>query len=148
MHRAKTRSRPASVFSHETDSTSIWLADNSGNKGSSTGFARDVQIVGWTSVGDKLGGAYIVYDCAILTKEGTVIHTHKRYSAFAQLYAKLRVTLPPVQQPPTAPRISSNPFLRELELPMIVHHPFNDFVRRCFVSRASTSSSWRGRCGG
>ena len=35
-----------------------------------------------------------VYDCAIKTKEGTVIHALKRYSAFAQLYARLRATLP------------------------------------------------------
>lgn len=107
--RIKTRSRPPSVFSHETDVTSIWLADNSGNKGSASGFARDVQIAGWTSVGDKLGGAYIVYDCAIFTKEGTVIHTHKRYSAFAQLHAALRATLPPVQQSLVPPLPPKNP---------------------------------------
>ena len=35
-----------------------------------------------------------VYDCAIKTKEGTVIHALKRYSAFAQLQARLRATLP------------------------------------------------------
>ncbi|OBZ65311.1 hypothetical protein A0H81_14760 [Grifola frondosa] len=75
-----------SVFSKD-----IWLGDNSGE---SLAFARDVEIAGWTSVGDKLGGAYVVYDCAIRTKEGTVIHTHKRYSAFAELYARLRATLP------------------------------------------------------
>ncbi|THG92586.1 hypothetical protein EW026_g8362, partial [Hermanssonia centrifuga] len=92
----RTRNRPPSVFSAE-DAPSIWLADNS-NSGSSTGFARDVHIAGWTHVGDKLGGAYIVYDCAITTKEGTVMHTHKRYSAFAQLYAHLRATLPAAQQ--------------------------------------------------
>ena len=72
---------PPSVFSHD-----IWLGDNSGE---SRAFARDVQISGWTNVGDKLGGAYIgtslsipvrnhvekkkkkktVYDCVIRTKE-------------------------------------------------------------------------------
>ncbi|THG94516.1 hypothetical protein EW026_g6972 [Hermanssonia centrifuga] len=101
----RTRNRPPSVFSAE-DAPSIWLADNS-NSGSSTGFARDVHIAGWTHVGDKLGGAYIVYDCAITTKEGTVMHTHKRYSAFAQLYAHLRATLPAAQQrfvPPLPPK--------------------------------------------
>jgi len=90
------RPRPDSVFSH--DSLSIWLADNSGN-GSSGTFARDVQIIGWTSVGDKKGGAYIVYDCAIHTKDGAVVHVHKRYSAFEQLSSRLRSTLPPHQQP-------------------------------------------------
>lgn len=105
--RSKSRSRPSSVFSHDTDVTSIWLADNSHNAGSHQGFARDVQIVGWTSVGDKLGGAYIVYDCAIFTKEGAVVHTHKRYSAFAQLHAQLRTTLPRQLQtlvPPLPPK--------------------------------------------
>ena len=42
---------PPSVFSDD-----IWLGDNSG---SSSLFAREVEIRGWTSVGDKLSGAYI-----------------------------------------------------------------------------------------
>jgi hypothetical protein len=42
---------PPSVFSND-----IYLGDNSGE---SLAFARDVKIGGWTSVGDKLGGAYI-----------------------------------------------------------------------------------------
>lgn len=107
VQRTKSRSRPPSVFSRDTDMTSIWLADNSHNTGTQRGFARDVQIVGWTSVGDKLGGAYIVYDCAIFTKEGAVVHTHKRYSAFAQLHAQLRTTLPRQLQtlvPPLPPK--------------------------------------------
>jgi hypothetical protein len=54
---AHTRKRPSSpngppsVFSND-----IYLGDNSGE---SLAFARDVRISGWTSVGDKLGGAYI-----------------------------------------------------------------------------------------
>lgn len=40
-----------SVFSRD-----IWLGDNSGE---SQTFARDIEIVGWTSVGDRRGGAYI-----------------------------------------------------------------------------------------
>ncbi|KZS99879.1 Phox-like protein [Laetiporus sulphureus 93-53] len=79
-----------SVFSKD-----IWLGDNSGE---SQSFAREVEVIGWTSVGDKRGGAYIVYDCAIKTKEGTVFHVHKRYSAFAELYTRLRATLPEDQQ--------------------------------------------------
>jgi hypothetical protein len=43
--------RTLSVFSND-----IWLGDNSGE---SRAFARDVKITGWTSVGDKRGGAYI-----------------------------------------------------------------------------------------
>ncbi|KAI0690223.1 Phox homologous domain-containing protein, partial [Cytidiella melzeri] len=93
----KRRPRPESVFSQ--DSRSIWLVDNSGKDSSASGaFARDVQVTGWTSVGDKKGGAYIVYDCAIQTKEGAVVHVHKRYSAFEQLFLRLRECLPAHQQ--------------------------------------------------
>ena len=42
---------PPSILSND-----IWLGDNSGSSGL---FAREVEIRGWTSVGDKLGGAYI-----------------------------------------------------------------------------------------
>ncbi|KAF9219976.1 Phox-like protein [Gyrodon lividus] len=92
---------PPSIFSHD-----IWLGDNSGE---SRAFARDVKISGWTNVGDKLGGAYVVYDCVIRTKEGTTIHAHKRYSAFVELYRALRQSLPRHQQhfvpalPPKSP---------------------------------------------
>jgi len=72
-------------------SNDIWLGDNSG---ASTLFAREVEIRGWTSVGDKLGGAYIVYECVVRTKEGTVIHAHKRYNAFEELFIALHRTLP------------------------------------------------------
>ncbi|EEB90237.1 hypothetical protein MPER_11579 [Moniliophthora perniciosa FA553] len=91
-----------SIFSRE----SIWLGDNIGE---SKAFARDVNIGGWTNVGDKLGGAYVVYDCVIKTKEGTAIHAHKRYSSFVQLYEALQRTLPRHQRhyvpqlPPKAP---------------------------------------------
>ncbi|KAI0342999.1 Phox-like protein [Trametopsis cervina] len=95
--RSSRRPRPESIFSQ--DSRSIWLADNSGKDSSSSGaFARDVQVIGWTSVGDKKGGAYIVYDCVVHTKEGTVVHVHKRYTAFEQLYWRLRSSLPAHQQ--------------------------------------------------
>ncbi len=40
-----------SIFSRD-----IWLGDNSGE---SKAFARDVEIAGWTSVGDKREGAYV-----------------------------------------------------------------------------------------
>ncbi|KAJ7032210.1 Phox-like protein [Mycena alexandri] len=92
---------PPSVFSND-----IWLGDNSGE---SAAFAREVQISGWTSVGDALGGAYVVYDCVMKTKEGTQIHAHKRYSDFAALELQLLRTLPRSQRafipelPPKAP---------------------------------------------
>ncbi|KAF7354391.1 PX domain-containing protein YPT35 [Mycena venus] len=92
---------PPSVFSND-----IWLGDNSGE---SAAFAREVQISGWTSVGDALEGAYVVYDCVIKTKEGTLMHAHKRYSDFATLEVQLLRTLPRQQRtfvpelPPKAP---------------------------------------------
>ncbi|KAJ7725885.1 hypothetical protein B0H14DRAFT_2410513, partial [Mycena olivaceomarginata] len=87
---------PPSVFSND-----IRLGDNCGE---SAAFAREVQISGWTSVGDAhgLGGAYVVYDCTIKTKEGTPIHAHKRYSDFARPEA--RASRPSVPElPPKAP---------------------------------------------
>ncbi|KAJ8580752.1 Phox-like protein [Rhizopogon salebrosus TDB-379] len=92
---------PPSVFSHD-----IWLDDHSGT---SQAFAQNVHVAGWTSVGDKLGGAYVVYDCVIRTKEGTTIHAHKRYNDFVQLYDALRHSLPKHQHhfipalPPKSP---------------------------------------------
>lgn len=85
LQRQRSPLEAPSIFSRD-----IWLSDNSGE---SQAFARGVEVVGWTSVGDKRGGAYIVYDCAIKTKEGTIIHVHKRYSAFAELHARLCATL-------------------------------------------------------
>ncbi|KNZ75873.1 hypothetical protein J132_00886 [Termitomyces sp. J132] len=95
--------RPPSVFSKD-----IWLDDNTGS-GSSLAFAQDVRINGWTNVGDKPERGYIVYDCAIRTKEGTMIHAHKRYSDFDELETVLRRTLPRSQRhfvpvlPPKSP---------------------------------------------
>ncbi|KAJ7181544.1 hypothetical protein C8R43DRAFT_969499 [Mycena crocata] len=92
---------PPSVSSND-----IWLGDNIGE---SAAFAREVKLGGWTSVGDTLGGAYVVYDCVIKTKEGTAIHAHKRYSDFAALELQLLRTLPRSQRsfvpelPPRAP---------------------------------------------
>ncbi|KAF8066737.1 Phox homologous domain-containing protein [Lyophyllum atratum] len=81
---------PPSIFSKD-----IWMDDKTGE---ALAFARDVSISGWTNVGDKPEGAYIVYDCTIQTKEGTVIHAHKRYRDFAVLESALRHTLPAHQR--------------------------------------------------
>ena len=43
--------RPPSLFSNE-----IWYGEN---EDEARAFARDVSIVGWSNVGDKLGGAYV-----------------------------------------------------------------------------------------
>ncbi|PFH49840.1 hypothetical protein AMATHDRAFT_146695 [Amanita thiersii Skay4041] len=102
--RSLSPSIPASVYSKD-----IWLDDNSG---ASSGFAQDVDITGWTSVGDKKGGAYIVYDCAIKTKEGTIIHTHRRYTAFLELDVALQRTLPRYLLPSIPPLPPKAPFSR------------------------------------
>ncbi|KAF8635103.1 hypothetical protein AX15_000542 [Amanita polypyramis BW_CC] len=90
-------------------SKDIWLEDNSG---ASLGFARDVNITGWTNVGDQREGAYIVYDCAIKTKEGTTIHKHKRYSAFVDLRKALRLSLPNYLIASIPPLPPKTPFAR------------------------------------
>ncbi|KAJ7503775.1 Phox homologous domain-containing protein [Mycena galericulata] len=100
-HRSYSPIGPPSVFSND-----IWLGDNIGE---SAAFAREVKISGWTSVGDALGGAYVVYDCVMKTKEGTQIHAHKRYSDFVALEHQLLRTLPRSQRhfvpelPPKSP---------------------------------------------
>ncbi|THH32876.1 hypothetical protein EUX98_g1359 [Antrodiella citrinella] len=108
-----------SIFSND-----IWLGESTGQ---SAGFARDVQISGWNSVGDKREGAYIVYDCAISTKEGSAIHVHKRYSDFAALHARLRATLPQYQQrflaamPPKSPLSKFRPTFLESRRRLLEH---------------------------
>ncbi|KAJ7861060.1 hypothetical protein B0H13DRAFT_1526471, partial [Mycena leptocephala] len=66
--------RPQRVFSND-----IWLGHNCGE---SAVFAKDVQISGWTSVGMPRASAW---GCVMKTKEGTLIHAHKRYSDFVAL---------------------------------------------------------------
>ncbi|RDB16397.1 PX domain-containing protein YPT35 [Hypsizygus marmoreus] len=101
LNRPPSLQAPPSVFSND-----IWLEDKCGE---SSAFARDVKISGWTNVGDKPEGAYIVYDCTIRTDEGTTIHAHKRYSDFVDLNDALWRTLPHSQRhfvpqlPPKAP---------------------------------------------
>ncbi|KAF8879770.1 hypothetical protein CPB84DRAFT_287566 [Gymnopilus junonius] len=117
-HRPRQRSRslpPESIFSAD-----IFLSDNRTTAADSPPlFAQDVRIDGWSVVGDgapKLGtsankgasiggGAYVVYDCVITTREGTTMHLLKRYSAFEELRVLLKRTLPPSLVPciPTLP---------------------------------------------
>ncbi|CAG7849588.1 SubName: Full=Uncharacterized protein {ECO:0000313/EMBL:CCA69347.1} [Serendipita indica DSM 11827] len=82
-----TRSEARSVISQE-----IWLEDQTSGGASST-FARDAMITGWTCVGDQKAGAYIVYDCAITTKEGNTFHILRRYNDFVRLRHSLMRTL-------------------------------------------------------
>ncbi|KAG9084156.1 hypothetical protein FRC06_004192, partial [Ceratobasidium sp. 370] len=60
-------SPPGSVANRSIFSNDIWLDDNCGNADRT--FARDVQLVGWANVGDNISTGYVVYDCAIRTKE-------------------------------------------------------------------------------
>ncbi|CAE6428333.1 unnamed protein product [Rhizoctonia solani] len=104
--RANTSGRvspPGSMANRSVFSNDIWLDDNCGNADRT--FARDVQLVGWASVGDNISTGYVVYDCAIRTKEGVTIHVHKRYNSFIALDKTLRRTLPPhvVHNIPTLP---------------------------------------------
>ena len=94
-------------------------------------FSRGITIVGWTNVGDKLGGAYVgalpyalreliniiifippVYDCAILTSQGTTIHTLKRYSAFVELHSLLMRSLPDTLRRQITPLPSRSPLAK------------------------------------
>ncbi|KAJ7260718.1 Phox-like protein [Mycena rebaudengoi] len=117
--RSRSPLGPPSVFSHD-----IWLGDNLGE---SNAFAREVTISGWTSVGDALGGAYIVYDCVIKTKEGTLIHAHKRYSEFNELELQLLRLLPSSQRhfvpelPPKAPLARYRPVFLARRMLLLQH---------------------------
>ncbi|KAF9475483.1 hypothetical protein BDN70DRAFT_898149 [Pholiota conissans] len=111
--------RPHSFLAAESIfSADIFLSDNTGPSSSSSSplFAQDVTITGWTTVGDRSrkggpagglrgAGAYIAYDCAIVTREGTTMHILKRYTAFEELNDRLKRTLPPPLLPflPTLP---------------------------------------------
>lgn len=64
----RAAAKPQSILSAD-----IYLSDNTGGA-PALAFAQDVRISGWTTVGDRAGrkngsGAYVVYDCVILTKE-------------------------------------------------------------------------------
>jgi hypothetical protein len=68
MASAAAAARPQSIFSAD-----IYLSDNTG-RAPALAFAQDVRVAGWTTVGDGAGrkkgsGAYVIYDCVILTKE-------------------------------------------------------------------------------
>ncbi|KDR79566.1 hypothetical protein GALMADRAFT_243664 [Galerina marginata CBS 339.88] len=106
------RRRPSSLPPESIFSADIFLADNTGStlSGLAPLFAQDVHIAGWSTVGDgggKFGsggtksvsmgggGAYVVYDCVITTREGTTMHVLKRYRAFEELREALKKTLPP-----------------------------------------------------
>jgi hypothetical protein len=112
-------SRPLSLLAPESIfSADIFLADNTSPATSTSSplFAQDVTITGWTTVGDRTrksgaspgirgAGAYVAYDCAIVTREGTTMHILRRYTAFEELHERLKRSLPPHLLPflPTLP---------------------------------------------
>lgn len=51
-------------------------------------FAREIRIRGWSEVGSQARG-WVVFELRIITKQGTPIIAHKRFSSFV----KLRTTL-------------------------------------------------------
>jgi len=119
-----SRSRPASIVGDARSlySADIVLGDQSGH---SATFARDVHITGWATVGDKPKSAYVVYDCAITTKEGMTIHALKRFSAFEKLNSALRRALPGFLResiprlPPKAPLAKYRPAFLEKRRKML-----------------------------
>ncbi|SPO28876.1 uncharacterized protein UTRI_05082_B [Ustilago trichophora] len=52
-------------------------------------FAREVRIRGWSEVGSQARG-WVVFELRILTKQGTPIIAHKRFSSFVKLRETLR----------------------------------------------------------
>ncbi|KDN53440.1 hypothetical protein K437DRAFT_71731 [Tilletiaria anomala UBC 951] len=55
---------------------------------SSSVFAREVRIRGWSEVGEKARG-WVVFHIRIVTKQGVVIANHRRFSAFVSLHRQL-----------------------------------------------------------
>jgi hypothetical protein len=80
--------RPQSVFSAD-----IYLSDNTG-RAPTLAFAQDVRVAGWTTVGDGAGrkngsGAYVIYDCVILTKEVRLSCWCRGYACVSDLTGRI-----------------------------------------------------------
>lgn len=52
-------------------------------------FAREVRIRGWSEVGSQARG-WVVFELRIITKQGTPISAHKRFSSFVKLRSTLK----------------------------------------------------------
>lgn len=74
-------------------SHSIVTADVDLHLTEDTPFARDVQIGGFTTVGEKSRG-FVCYDVRIVTIRGTTIRLLRRFSSFCQLRQKLLLERP------------------------------------------------------
>lgn len=81
----------------------VGLEDRSSQE--TTCFATDATIKGFYSVGEKAGG-FVVFDCEIQTREGPIIRTLKRYSAFVRLRSDLLRAFPALVIPRLPPKSS------------------------------------------
>lgn len=73
----------SSTFSHHRRRSSSHHAS------SSDVFAREVRIRGWSEVGSQSARGWVVFELRILTKQGTPITAHKRFSSFVKLRQSL-----------------------------------------------------------
>ncbi len=64
-----------------------------GGGGSEGVFAREVRIRGWSEVGEKARG-WVVFHVRIVTKQGTIITAHRRFSSFVTLRRQLSLERP------------------------------------------------------
>ncbi|ELU37177.1 hypothetical protein AG1IA_08793 [Rhizoctonia solani AG-1 IA] len=80
-------SPPGSMANHSVFSNDIWLGDNCGNADRT--FARDVQLVGWASVGDSISTGYVgPFDTHYLLMSSTTFQlSHPRTRLVSQPYA-------------------------------------------------------------
>ncbi|KAJ9474750.1 Sorting nexin-like protein [Pseudozyma hubeiensis] len=82
-HSLEHRRNGGSSFSHRRRQSSTSIRHDSSDV-----FAREVRIRGWSEVGSQARG-WVVFELHIITKQGTPIVAHKRFSSFV----KLRTTL-------------------------------------------------------
>ncbi|GAC98157.1 sorting nexin-like protein [Pseudozyma hubeiensis SY62] len=82
-HSLERRRSGGSSFSHRRRQSSASIRN-----GSSDVFAREVRIRGWSEVGSQARG-WVVFELRIITKQGTPIVAHKRFSSFVKLRSTL-----------------------------------------------------------
>ncbi|SJX64425.1 uncharacterized protein SRS1_15066 [Sporisorium reilianum f. sp. reilianum] len=77
----RRRSSTGSILSHTR-------RRSSSHHHSSDIFAREIRIRGWSEVGSQARG-WVVFELRIITKQGTPIIAHKRFSSFVKLRTSL-----------------------------------------------------------
>ncbi|KAK9895072.1 hypothetical protein P389DRAFT_197140 [Cystobasidium minutum MCA 4210] len=85
--------RPRSIASTRRSSLigGIHVRDNSEQENAS--FAKEVRIPAFHTVGNSFGG-FVAYECQVTTREGSILRSMKRYSAFCQLRDELAIAYP------------------------------------------------------